>query len=410
METRQPIIITSFTEGQSGSHSGESVLPLSAKAFVAFKLSVGNLTGLDNPKMTVKANIIASSELGNVLGHVGLYEMSDSNWVSTDSYDKVQKKLISSPLAIAHVDNTALDIEADNPKLSEFLIPSSVVSRWLSTRQGQIALAFAPYGEFEYEGSMGIAPKDSPQSVEIEFTEDSSGSDEPFDINVTPSTLIANARGKVNIITEDAAFKRTLQDNHISINGTDATIVSGNETSLTFIVPNTVDGKVELVILNNSGTAMSNPVTVFIDSGKSNKNRYFNKRVANDGKHSHSAVYNRDLGFNNFAEVTDENSIVQNIYNCLLTRKGERLFNPHFGTTIESRVFAIMNENDEIAILQECFSAIEEYEPRVAIDYDQSRVELDPDGNSARIIIAVVLPEGSSEFIVLPFKNRGIRI
>ena len=407
MDTRKPIVIASFTEGQTGSHSGETVLPLSAQSFVAFKVSVGDLSSLDSPNMSVKVSITASSELGNVLGYVGLYEMTDANWVATDSYDKVQKKVIPSPLAIVHVDNTALDIDGTNPKETEFELPSTVVDRWRTTCQGQVALALAPYGEFEYEGTMGISSSDS---VEIEFTEGSSGTEEPFDINVIPTTLVANARGKVTIVTEGATFKRVLQDNHVNINGTDATIVSGNETSLTFIVPNNVDGKVELVILNNNGVASSNPVTVFVDSGKNNKNRYFNKRVTNDGKHSHSAVYNRDLGFNNFAEVTDENSIVQNIYNCLLTRKGERLFNPHFGTTIESRIFSIMNEQDEISILQECFAAIEDYEPRVAIDYDQSRIEIEQDGNSARVIIAVVLPEGSSEFIVLPFKNRGILI
>jgi phage baseplate assembly protein W len=118
-------------------------------------------------------------------------------------------------------------------------------------------------------------------------------------------------------------------------------------------------------------------------------------------------VYNRDLGFNGFAEVTDENSLVQNIYNILLTRKGERLFNPDFGTTIEERVFDIMNEDDETRLLQECFEAIREYEPRVSVDYEESRVDVDDDSNTIRVIIAVVLPNGNSENIVLPFKARG---
>ena len=66
-----------------------------------------------------------------------------------------------------------------------------------------------------------------------------------------------------------------------------------------------------------------------------------------------------------------------------------------------------MNEDDETSILQECFAAIQEYEPRVSVDYEESRVDIDYDGNTIRIIIAVVLPSGSSEYIVLPFKTRG---
>ena len=43
----------------------------------------------------------------------------------------------------------------------------------------------------------------------------------------------------------------------------------------------------------------------------------------------------------------------------------------------------------------------------MSVDYDESRVEIDYDDNSIRVIIAVVLPSGNSEYIVLPFKGRG---
>ena len=41
------------------------------------------------------------------------------------------------------------------------------------------------------------------------------------------------------------------------------------------------------------------------------------------------------------------------------------------------------------------------------MDYEESKVDIDYDSNTIRIIIAVVLPNGNSEYIVLPFKSRG---
>jgi phage baseplate assembly protein W len=199
----------------------------------------------------------------------------------------------------------------------------------------------------------------------------------------------------------------------VTLDGENVTIVSGNEHSLKIVVPdipNKIEGMSELLIYDIEGNVLSNPAKVYYDASATKRNKVFANPArtgADDEWLSRSAVYNRDLGFNNFAEITDENSLIQNIYNILLTRKGERLFNPDFGTTIEERVFSIMNEDDETSILQECFTAINEYEPRVSVDYEESKVDIDYDANTIRIIIAVVLPNGNSEYIVLPFKSRG---
>ena len=376
---------------------------------VAFKFSIGGLEGVTSPSISVTVSVLNSTELGNLLGNLGLYEMSDSNWIGTDSYESISDKVYPSPIAVAQVQNHECADDMPEPIEVTFDIPDDIVARWVNSNKVQVSMAIAPYGEFEYEGFMEIGSNESNYPIKITITPNDPGQVEPYDVSVYPSTLIPNARGTVNMVTPDRSFNKILQENQVIINGVNAKIVSGNDKSMKFIVPENVDGMVELVIADSSGNITSNPISVFVDSSSLRRNKYFpGADTEDETQYSRSAIYNRDLGFNNFAEVTDENSLIQNVYNILLTRKGERLFNPHFGTTIESRIFSLMSEDDEINILQECYSAIEEYEPRVAIDYDQSKVEVDEDGNTARVIIAVVLPEGSSEYIILPFKNRGI--
>lgn len=236
---------------------------------------------------------------------------------------------------------------------------------------------------------------------------------EPFDIIATPSTLLPDGRATITISEPGRTFDGGIAVLNVKIDGEPATILSGDDKTLKIVVPDIpgkVEGLAELVITDDAGVQVSKSTRVYYDASASKRNKFFadpSRPGMENERASHSAVYNRDLGFNNFAEITDENSLIQNIYSILLTRKGERLFNPDFGTTIEERVFSIMNEDDETSILQECFTAINDYEPRVSVDYDESKVEIDYDANTIRVIIAVVLPNGNSEYIVLPFKSRG---
>ena len=236
---------------------------------------------------------------------------------------------------------------------------------------------------------------------------------EPVNVNITPSSIVPDGRANITIADTDRTFAVGIGDLVVTIDGEPAAVLSGNETSLKIVVPsipNKVEGMSELVISDIDGNQVSRPARVYYDASATKRNKFFtdpSRPGREDERVSHTAIYNRDLGFNNFVEITDENSLVQNIYNILLTRKGERLFNPDFGTTIEERVFSIMNADDETSILQECFTAIREYEPRVSVDYDASHVEIDYDSNTIQVIIAVVLPDGNSDYIVLPFKSRG---
>lgn len=343
--------------------------------------------------------------------------MSDSNWIGSDSYDKVDDKVSVSPIAISDpIADWDCDERVDDPSPIEFKIPASIVKGWKRRNLSQVSLAIASYRDFEFEGELKLASTEHPNEDYHPnmVIEDIPGPiAEPFDIIVSPSTLSPNGRATITISEADRSFDSGIDDLVVMIDGEPATILSGNENSLKIVVPDIsgkVEGMSELVIMDTEGTAVSKSTRVYYDASATKRNKFFTEPARpgrDDERVSHSAVYNRDLGFNNFVEITDENSLIQNIYNILLTRKGERLFNPDFGTTIEERVFSIMNEDDETSILQECFTAINEYEPRVSVDYEESKVDIDYDANTIRIIIAVVLPNGNSEYIVLPFKSRG---
>ena len=384
---------------------------ISEKSFVAFKVATAALNEMVNPTMAITVHVCSTNMLGNTVGCLGLFEMSDSVWNLSDSYESVKQKVSDSPMTYS---NPVSDVEcngiADSPDIT-FTVPTSVVSRWRRGHMSQVSLVVAPYGTFEYDGFMTVGSNRSGQPVEITYTDEGHPIDTPVDITVDVSTMIPTSR--VTITAVDGTFTTDVSNLVVMFDDEKAIIVSGNEKSIKVVVPelsDKVSGTVGILVSRVDGTALSNTLHVYYDASSRRKNKYFTEPLRSGRVQenvSQSAVYNRDLGFNNFVEITDENSIVQNIYNILLTRKGERLFNGEFGTTIEERVFSIINEDDETNILQECFTAIRKYEPRVSVDYDESKVELDYDGNSIRVIIAVVLPSGNSEYIVLPFKYRG---
>lgn len=409
--------------GEDGvTHSDAADLPVSESSFVAFKFPLSGLYDTPNPVIKVSVTVTSTNVLGNKIGMLGLYEMSDSNWIDSDPYDKVDDKVNVSPIAISKpiadhdcdgsVDPNPPEGFEKNPVV--FTIPDSIVKGWKRRNLPQVSLAIDTYRDFEFEGEMTIGSKKSGSPIEITIEEGDTPVHEPFGINVTPATLSPNGRATITIAdADDRSFDAGISDLVVMIDDEPATILSGDETSLKIVVPDIpgkVEGMSELVITDADGVPVSKSTRVYYDASATKRNKYFtepSRPGRDDERVSHSAVYNRDLGFNNFVEITDENSLIQNIYNILLTRKGERLFNPDFGTTIEERVFSIMNEDDETSILQECFTAINEYEPRVSVDYEESKVDIDYDANTIRIIIAVVLPNGNSEYIVLPFKSRG---
>jgi phage baseplate assembly protein W len=72
-----------------------------------------------------------------------------------------------------------------------------------------------------------------------------------------------------------------------------------------------------------------------------------------------------------------------NVVNLLLTNKGERIFNPNFGTNIRKQLFNQISEDTYIALTDDIRNTIETYIPQITIEqleavpsYDQNVITI----------------------------------
>lgn len=76
----------------------------------------------------------------------------------------------------------------------------------------------------------------------------------------------------------------------------------------------------------------------------------------------------------NLGIVFDLATINQSIDNIISTRKGERVMLPEFGADFDGMLFELMDDVTGNTLLSTIFSAVEVWEPRITVDYSQSRV------------------------------------
>lgn len=72
-------------------------------------------------------------------------------------------------------------------------------------------------------------------------------------------------------------------------------------------------------------------------------------------------------------------SVFEALHNLVSTRPGERLFNPEFGTALDTIIFEIIDDITSFEIYRLLIDAIERFEPRVTLDYGRSQVIPVPD-------------------------------
>jgi phage baseplate assembly protein W len=116
-------------------------------------------------------------------------------------------------------------------------------------------------------------------------------------------------------------------------------------------------------------------------------------------------IYSSDYSINNFSQISDEDNIVQNIYNIILTRPGERIFNPTFGCGIHDLIFNLVESDEEIEadLLNLIGNSIELYEPRARLIRDDAIVDFNKDSGVVQLVLPIELPTGS-------VREVGIRI
>lgn len=220
-------------------------------------------------------------------------------------------------------------------------------------------------------------------------------------LNVSEATV-----GDLIVVTANiGSFGTKLSDNVVYFDGIPGRNVNVSSTTISVIVPIGVDsGDIDVKVYKKTDNIESNSVVltlnykdeVFSDEvNVVDTSRFSNNTLGN------VSVYSRDLGYSNGIEITDATSVVQNVLSIILTRKGERLFNPEFGCNIYDLLFALMVDDAEIEtmVLSDIKRQVGIYEPRATIRDDLSYIVPDLDNNNVFIVLYIVVPGGSTKEI-----------
>ena len=78
--------------------------------------------------------------------------------------------------------------------------------------------------------------------------------------------------------------------------------------------------------------------------------------------------------------VKDKSAIAQSITNLLMTKKGERPFQPTLGSGLQDMLFEPLDYGSAAMIKQEIGKCINKYEPRVRVQKIYCNVDFDNNG------------------------------
>lgn len=103
---------------------------------------------------------------------------------------------------------------------------------------------------------------------------------------------------------------------------------------------------------------------------------------------------------------TTEQQAVSNLKSLLLTRKGERLFQPNFGSDVYSLMFENINSDLSSELDESLRADIEYWLPYIIID--DINIEVIEDRNYVRIELSFrVTEQGANQQIILFIDNAG---
>ena len=115
--------------------------------------------------------------------------------------------------------------------------------------------------------------------------------------------------------------------------------------------------------------------------------------------------FGKSSGLFNLSYTTEEQSI-SNLKNLLLTRKGERVFQPNFGSNIPSLLFEQMNSSLEVDLEQSLRDDIGFWLPYILID--DILIQPDFDRNLVRIELSFrVTEQGANTQIIILVDSAG---
>ncbi len=88
--------------------------------------------------------------------------------------------------------------------------------------------------------------------------------------------------------------------------------------------------------------------------------------------------------------VKDTNAIIQSISNLLLTNKGERPFQPHLGSGLQTALFEPMDFGTAAIIKNEIRECLGKYEPRITVTDIKCNVDYQNNGYSVEVHFSIV--------------------
>jgi len=138
------------------------------------------------------------------------------------------------------------------------------------------------------------------------------------------------------------------------------------------------------------------------DSVQSNNSKFDRKSKV------HNPIYNKDVAFTKFNLVADEDSMMQNVFNILLTIPGERINNPEFGCYVHELIFSLYETEEKLTadILARIDESLTKYEQRVKLDKQQSFIIVNNE-NSVDAVLYIIVPTGSIKVIKVTLNSVG---
>ena len=93
---------------------------------------------------------------------------------------------------------------------------------------------------------------------------------------------------------------------------------------------------------------------------------------------------------NDLVAVKDKAAISQAIQNLLMTKKGERPFQPQLGSGLMDMLFEPLDYGSAALIKKEIRQTINRYEPRITIDRITCTIDFDNNGYSVELVYKIV--------------------
>lgn len=235
-----------------------------------------------------------------------------------------------------------------------------------------------------------------------------------LEIEINPPTGRIGDVIEINATTGNFTYP-LFNKNVVTFNGLNIDVIakiirSDSSISLLVVVPpDSITGTVTVETSENETATTEFEVLyddiTFTQESKPYNKATINKKVKSVGTDAYkSPVYNKDLSYSNFVEVTDENSMLQNVYTIILTQKGERLFSD-FGTNIDQKLFSIIDDEEifKAELMKEIITAVNTYETRVSIVEDESFIVINDE--SVYLILMVAMPTGNVRELGITLKS-----